>query len=156
VSRQQRMSGRERLDSAVEQLSQQHPSWVVWGGPEPQFESIFDKESGLRSPGLAPFTEYVIRLENRERVLGILSVSRRAGVQELLKVRGLTNTVLFPPSSSAAGQALDAALSICGLLMEGDHLNDGLSNQVFSFATSANHGGSSQALEQVLLDLMSL
>jgi len=156
AARMVRASGREKLEFGTDELARQHPGWVVWGGPEPRFESIFKKDSELRNPGSDPFTEYVIRLENRERVLGILSVSRRAGVQELLKIRTLTNTVIFPPSSSSAGQALDAAISICGLLLEGDHLQPGLSNAVFTLAASANRGASPQPLEEVLLDLMSL
>ncbi|HTL16314.1 MAG TPA: hypothetical protein VL793_03705, partial [Patescibacteria group bacterium] len=106
--------------------------------------------------GSDPFTEYVIRLENRERVLGILSASHRPAVQQLLQIRSLTNTVVFPPSGSAAGQALDAAISICGLLIEGAHLSGGLSNSVFAYSAAALHGGSTQPLEQVLLDFMSL
>src|SRR5262245_44028675 len=77
TARQERLSGREKLEFAVDELARQHPAWVVWGGPEPQFESIFQKDAGLRDPGFDPFTEYVIRLENRERVLGILSTSRK-------------------------------------------------------------------------------
>jgi hypothetical protein len=156
AARWERLPGREKLQFAVDELARQHPGWVVWGGPEPHFESIFQKENGLRNPGFDPFTEYVIRLENRERVLGILSASHRPDVLELLQVRMLTNTVFFPPSSSSAGQALDAAICICGLLMEGGHLSPGLSNAVFTFTAGANRGGSTQPLEQVLLDLMSL
>src|SRR5581483_4692486 len=70
AARQERLPGREKVEFAVDELARQHPSWVVWGGPEPHFESIFDRENGLRSPGSDPFTEYVVRLENRERVLG--------------------------------------------------------------------------------------
>jgi hypothetical protein len=156
AARLDRLPGREKLQFAVDELARQHPGWVVWGGPEPRFESIFQKESSLQNPGSDPFTEYVIRLQNRERVLGILGASRCPGVQELLQIRALTNTVVFPPSGSSAGQALDAALSICGLLMEGGHLATGLSNAVFTLTASANHGASPQPLEQVLLDLMSL
>ncbi len=156
AARQERLPGREKLEFAVDELARQHPGWVVWGGPEPRFESIFQKESSLRNPGSDPFTEYVIRLENRERVLGILSASRRPGVGELLQIRSLTNTVVFPPAGSSAGQALDAALSICGLLMEGGHLSPGLSNAVFTLSSNANRGANPQPLEQVLLDLMSL
>jgi len=156
AARQERLAGREKLEFAVDELARQHPAWVVWGGPEPRFESIFQSPAELRSPGSDPFTEYVIRLENRERILGILSASRRPAVQELLHIRALTNTVFFPPSSSSAGQALDASISICGLLLEGQHLTPGLSNAVSSLAVSANRGGGSQGLEQVLLDFMSL
>ena len=156
VALQEHLRGREKLEFAVNELARQHPAWVVWGGPEPHFESIFAKQDRAPETLSGPFTEYVIRLENRERVLGILSASSRPGVQELLQVRLLTNTVFFPPSSSSAGQALDAALSICGLLMDGDHLSPGLSNSITSFASAANHGGDTQRFEQVLLDFMSL
>ena len=42
----------------------------------------------------------------------------------------MTNTVIFPPSRSASGQALDAALSVCGLLLAEDRLTPGLSNSI--------------------------
>ena len=156
AARRQRLAGREKLEFAVDDLARQHPAWVVWGGPEPRFESIFQNGAELRSPGSDPFTEYAVRLENRERILGILSASRYPAVTELLQVRSLTNTTFFPPSSSSAGQAIDAAISICGLLIEGGHLTAGLSNAVYVLASSANHGASPQLLEQVLLDFMSL
>jgi hypothetical protein len=89
-------------------------------------------------------------------VLGLLSASHRASVQELLQLRLSTNTVVFPPSPSASGQALDAALSICGLLLEGSHLSSSLSNAVFTMSVSANRGNSSQPLEDLLMNLVSL
>src|SRR4051794_31305616 len=55
AARQERLSGREKLEFAVDELARQHPAWVVWGGPEPQFESIFQKEAGLHNPGSDPF-----------------------------------------------------------------------------------------------------
>jgi hypothetical protein len=156
AARLENLPGHEKLEFAVDELARQHPGWVRWGGPEPPFESIFQKEPGQGNSASDSFTEYAIRLENRERVLGILSASHGSGVQELLQIRTLTNTVVFPPSSSSAGQALDTALSVCGLLLEGGHLATSLSNTVFILAASANHGESPQALEQVLLDFMSL
>jgi len=41
-------------------------------------------------------------------------------------------------------------------LLEGGHFTSGLSNSVFVATATANRGGSTQPLEQVLLDLMSL
>jgi hypothetical protein len=148
--------GREKLEYGVTELARQHPGWVVWGGPEPRFESIFENDSKLRNPGFDPVTEYVVRLENRERVLNLLSASKRPCVQELLRLRLSTNTTIFPPSQSASGQALDAAISLCGLLLEGDHLASGLSNTVFGATLTANRGGTSQPIEEVLLNLLSL
>jgi hypothetical protein len=77
-------------------------------------------------------------------------------VLELLRCRELTNTVLFPPSHSASGQALDAAVSVCGLLLDENHFAAGLSNSVYALAIEANERHNSQLLEQFLLDLMSL
>jgi len=74
----------------------------------------------------------------------------------LLRCRTLTNTVIFPPSQSSAGQAFDAALSSCALLLDEGRLTPGFSNAVFTLASQANRGGNTQPLEQVLLDFMSL
>jgi hypothetical protein len=152
----QDLAGVARLDAAVGELSRQHPSWVAWGGPEPSFESIFQQDSRLRQDGSEAFTEYVIRLENRERVLQLLQNSTKPIVQELLRTRALTNTSIFPPSHSSSGQAFDAALSVCGLLADRGQLSVGLSNAVFTLASQANSGGRVQPFEEVLVDLMSL
>ncbi len=150
------LPGREKLATAANELARQHPGWQVWGGPEPRFESVSSSDVGLRTPGLEPFTEYVIRSENRERILGLLQSSQRPQVQELLRIRASTNTVLFPPSRSSSGQALDAAVGICGLLMEGGYLNFTLSEAVSKLSAEANRGGDSQPFEDLLLNLMSL
>jgi hypothetical protein len=156
TAQREQLAGTEKLEYAVNDLARQHPGWVVWGGPEPRFEGIFENESKLHDPGFDPFTEYVVRMENRERVLGFLSASRNRLVQELLRFRLSTNTVVFPPSQSAAGQALDAALSTCGLLVEGGHLTSNLSNALMNVALTANQGGNSQLFEDVLMNLLSL
>ncbi len=103
-----------------------------------------------------PLTEWAIRLENRGPVLERLSASPNAAAQELLRCRGLTNTVIFPPSDSASGQALDAAVSVCGLLLVEGRMSGTVSNAVFTLARVANGGSSSQPLEELLLDFMSL
>jgi hypothetical protein len=156
TAQREQLTGSEKLEYSVNELARQHPSWVVWGGPEPRFAGIFENESKLRDAGFDPFTEYVVRLENRERVLGFLSASRDPLVQELLRFRLSTNTVVFPPSQSAAGQALDAAISTSGLLVEGAHLTSSLSNSLMSAALTANQGGSSQMLEDILMNFLSL
>jgi hypothetical protein len=156
AARSKSLPDEEKLAVAVDDLARQHPGWVAWGGPEPPFESIFQRDSRLPSDGSEPFTEYVLRLENRERVLQLLQSSTHPGVQELLRTRGITNTYVFPPSQSSSGQAFDAALSVCGLLIDDGRLTPGLSNAVTSLAVQATHGASSQPFEQVLVDFMSL
>jgi hypothetical protein len=150
------LSDREQLGLAFTNLAKADPRWLVWGGGDPRMERFFESDSQLPKSGSEPFTEFVVRLENREVLLEFLRASPQPVTKELLRCRELTNTVVFPPSQSASGQAFDAALSICGLLLEEGHLTAGLSNAVFALAAEANRGGNSQPLEQVLMDLMSL
>jgi hypothetical protein len=115
----------------------------------------------LSNPALAssapvPATEFVIRLENRERLLNSLSDSASPGVRELMDCRNLTNTVLFPPSSSAAGQAFDAALCVCGQLLADNAVTPTLRGWLVDWARSANHGRSTEPLETMAMDVMSL
>jgi hypothetical protein len=156
VAKEQGLSGAETVSAAVDDLARQHPGWVAWGGPEPSFESIFQHDSRLHEDGSESFTEYVIRLENRERVIQLLQSSASPIVQGLLRTRALTNTTVFPPSQSASGQAFDAAIAVCGSLADRGHLADGLSNAVVNLAAQALAGGSTQPFEEVLVNLMSL
>ncbi len=103
-----------------------------------------------------PATTAVIKLENRKRVLAFLEATGSPAVRELLRSRDLTNTALFPPSSSASGQAFDAAVSICGLLMADNRLNLGLAQTVVERAATARTRASAQPLEEILMDLLSL
>jgi len=150
------IAGREKLREAVTNLAAAHPGFLIWGGSEPHLEILFETESRKPRPTPEPFTDFIVRLENRSRVLALLQASSRPIVLELLRCRELTNTVLFPPSHSASGQALDAAVSVCGLLLDENHFAPGLSNAIYSLTMEANERGNSQPLEQFLLDLMSL
>jgi hypothetical protein len=103
-----------------------------------------------------PLTKSVMLLENRDRVLAFLQAAPSPAVRELMRCQDLTNTVLFPPSSTAAGQTFDGALSVCGLLLQQDSLAGGLRDAVLDRAAAANRGEDSEPLEQVLVDMMSL
>ncbi len=167
AARQEAIPERAELGLAVTNLAAQHPSWEFWGGGAPHLDALFtsparqrssDPEGQRKRPDSAsePLTEWVVRLENRGTVLDFLRASQRPAVSEVLDCRALTNTAIFSPSGSASGQALDAALSIAGLLLAEDKLTSGLSNAVFTAASGANRGSSSQPLEDLLLDLLSL
>ena len=155
VGKREALPDNENLGVSINELARQHPSWVAWGGPEPPFESIFQRDPRLRDDGSEAFTDYVLRLENRDRVLQLLQASQKPLVQELLRTRGLTNTSIFPPSQSSSGQAFDAAVSVCGLLADTGHLSAGLSNTVEGLVNRANRG-SVQPFEEMLVDMMSL
>ena len=167
AARQEAIPERGELGLAVTNLAAQHPGWELWGGGEPYLQALFTSPARPRSsaqdgerkkPESAsePLTEWIVRLENRGTVLDYLRGSQRPAVSQILECRALTNTVIFSPSGSASGQALDAALSVAGLLLAEDKLTSGLSNAVFTAASAANRGGNSQPLEELLLDLLSL
>jgi len=152
--REERVLGWHRLGQEITNLFEQHPDWRSWGGGDPLMGALTEYQLPSSKP--EPITEWVVRLENRGKVLNLLGASSKPGVQELMRCRELTNTTLLPPSRSASGQAFDAALSIAGLLMEANHLNGTLSGSLQRLAGEANHGGSSQPFEQALMDFMSL
>jgi hypothetical protein len=145
------ISGWEPLGQAVTNAIRQHPGRLSWGNDN-SLERLF----GSDSSSAGTFTEFIIKQKNREAALELMRSSPSPAVQELLRCRGLTGTVLFPPSASASGQAFDAAVSLGGLLLAEGRLTTGMSGSLVKLASVANHGGDSLPLEQVLVDLMSL
>ena len=150
------LPNRDKLEAAVRTLGKAKPGLMVWGSGEPRLERLFGTDPHPKRTAPEPLVEFVVRLENRGMVIDFLKGSPRPIAQELLRSRNLTNTTIFPPSGSSSGQAFDAALSICGLLVVEGRLAPGLSNSVYNLVWDANHGANPQQFEQVLLDLMSL
>lgn len=148
------LPGWDRLGNTVTNLARRQPAALAWGD-DARVENIFGKQSRLVGYN-APFTDFVVREKNRAAALTYLGRSPISAVQELLRTRSLNHTVLFPPSSSASGQAFDTAICIGGLLLDGNRLTPDLSQEIFNLASRANRGGGSEPLEQVLLDFLSL
>jgi len=146
----------DKLEAAVRALGKAKPGLLVWGSGEPRLERLFGTDPQQKRTAPEPLIDFVVRLENRGMVIEFLKGSPRPAAQELLRTRSLTNTTIFPASSSTSGQAFDAALSVCALLLVEGRLTTGLSNSVYNLAWDANHGATPQRYEQVLLDLMSL
>lgn len=153
AAQQQRAPGDEKLAGAVSALASREPGLVLLGRPEPSLQNLQRTADAAASP---PFTDLVVAEANRTRALELLGASSRPEVRELLRCRALTNTVIFSPSQSASGQALDTALCVCGLLLERGYLTKSMSEAVLGLAKQANQGGPSHRLEQALLDFMSL
>ncbi|MGA9450384.1 MAG: hypothetical protein WBW41_03460 [Verrucomicrobiia bacterium] len=147
--------GWDRLGETVTNQARQYPDALAWGDDSPM-ENLFGGNAKAPEAGAEPFTDFIIHQENREAALAHLRVSSSSVVMELLRTRALNNTILFPPSSSASGQAFDVALLECGLLLDGGHLTAGMSDAIFLSASAANRGGNSEPLEQVLMDFLSL
>lgn len=153
-----RVAGRDKLAVAVNGLARENPRLEMLGTPEPRLGSLGSlvRSAADRELKPEPFTVFVLRLEHRDKMLELLRQSQRPAVQELLRTRSLTNTVVFSPSRSSSGQAFDAAIAVTGLLLDGGQLTSGLSEAVAEVAFKANHGGNTQPLEQALLDVLSL
>jgi hypothetical protein len=146
------LPGNEKLAQAVAAL--RRPGSQVWGEPELQLEPLFPTDTTPTDS--VPFVEFIVPEDNRATALEYLSASKSPTVQQLMQFRSSTNTVIFPSSQSAAGSALDTAISVCGLLIDQGHLTSQLNNAVLARASDANHGGESEPIEETLMDFMSL
>jgi hypothetical protein len=152
----------DKLGAATDNLAMQEPDLLAWGSDvSGKIAALRRPDAPARRPNLEsiafqPFVGFIVRSENRETLLANLGASASPAVQGLLQIRALTNTVIFAPSRSASGQALDVAILIGGLLLEEGRLSTGLSNAVVALTLQANRDGNSQPLEQVLMDVMSL
>lgn len=144
------------LRAAIDQQHHGNPTLVSWGLPDPRIETLFWADHRVTNSVSQPLTEVVLRLENRGKLMAYLRVSPRPVLQELTRSRSLTNTVFFPPGISASGQAYDAALAVVGLMLDAGDLPAGFRDLMGRYASQANLGGSTEPLEQVLLDVMSL
>ena len=155
AARAERISGYPTIDELIGTLTAPDPALKFWGAPAPQFAAAVQSSNDLQTATFTPFTEFVIHTDVREPLLNYLYGSRSTAVLEILRFRTATNTTVFPPSQSASGQALDAALVISGLLFQEERLSRGLANALTTVASAANHGNST-AFEQALMDILSL
>lgn len=143
------------LDAGLAALAQRDSRIVAWGMPDSRLEALFWADQKLTNAVPQPLSDVVLRLENRGKVLSYLRVSPRPAIQELLRTRAITNTVLFPPSTSASGQAYDAALAVCGMLLDRGQISTKLAEVIGSLASRANQGEPEQ-LEEILMNLLTL
>ena len=150
AARLAQIPGWDRLGEALTNRLRQNPAAFFWGN-EPRLPAVFPAP-----PQGASLSAFIVQRENREAALSRLDRSLALPAQALSRCRALQHTVLFPPSASAAGQAFDAVLGECGLLLEANHFTPTLSDQLRELAEQANQGGGSLPLEQLLLDVGSL
>jgi hypothetical protein len=144
-----------RFVEAINSQAAQNPQVAVYGGgASAQLQELFEDEPGTSGPEM--LTSFMIRGDNREKTLLLLESSKNPAAQALLRCRSLTNTVIFPPSSSAAGQAFDAAVGIAGLLAEEGKLSPNLEQTLTARAKQAGGGGDTQPVEEMLINFMGL
>ncbi|HEY1663104.1 MAG TPA: hypothetical protein VGI03_11855 [Verrucomicrobiae bacterium] len=137
------------LTATLTNLVMQNPTAFFWG-TDTGTEHIFNS-----SPS-ASMTQFLIQRENREAALAHLENSPNPAVSALLHTRSLNNTVALPSSTSDSGQAFDAGVSLCGLLLDNNKLQKSLDNDISDFAGQANNVGNSAPLERTLMDFLSL
>jgi hypothetical protein len=142
------------LAAGLQKFARDNPSLVAWGGADPMVETINLSNDATSAP--KPLVELLTRRVTREKTLQFLQQSRRPGVRQILQNRALTNTVHFPASGSASGQAIDAAIITAALLYQGDYFTPQFRETFEWLAMRANKGDNSSALELVYLDLLSL
>jgi hypothetical protein len=149
--------GVARTDVLVDALSQferENPPLVALGGASALLDKVDLAQGKASEP--RPIIDLLTRPETREKALAFLQQSRRPGVQQILKNRALTNTVLFPSAMSASGQALEAAIVTAGLLFQGDSFAPTFRDAFEGLTMLANRGENPGSLELVYLDLLSL
>jgi len=154
TAKMENIPGSEKLEQAIAWLVSQHRNVAFFGAVEPGLETIFDKT--VTNAVSIPFADFLIRFENREKVLNLMQDSSHPLVRELLLSRGQTNTIFFPPALSSSGQAFDAAVCVCGLLAASGHMSKELATTLFQSALEANYARKTERLELVLMDLLSL
>lgn len=148
-----------RADFLAQQLAgyqAAHPALARRGGVDPFLEQILTREAGLDLSTATNALQAFLPAESRAALFRELSESRRSGLLQILKNRQLKKTSRLPPVESAAGQPLDAAILMTGLLHQSDHLSSRLREEVEQAATAANMGESTGPIELYYLDLLSL
>ena len=153
AAQSERLPDTNDLSSALEAEAKKYPAMKSWGVSIPLLRAYFPKAPRTNDLNV---TDFVVREENRKKALNVLSASKNPSVQALLHTRSLTNTTTFAPSQAPGGEAFDAAVVITGVLVDMERVPAGLSKEVESAATQANQTGNSDALEQILLDVLSL
>src|SRR5947209_9963838 len=144
IAQTEGLRGHEQLQQAVAQFGKSNPELLVWGGADFYLEKLFLNPPGSPVQPSQPFIEFVIQTDNRERLLEFLDSSSIAELRSVLQCRTLTNTTLFSPAQSAAGQPWEAALALSGLLLHEHRLKPSLHSSLTGMAAEAIRGRNPQ------------
>jgi hypothetical protein len=154
ATRLENVPGSETFAANLADLTRQYPTASFWGD-DAATEDLFGDHFKRADQNLTA-ASFFIRRENRDAALAYLRNSAEVSAKDLWQTRALNQTTIFSPSSSAAGQAFDAAVALVGLLLDGHHLTAGLRDEIARVAAQANQGDGSRPLEQALLDFTSM
>jgi len=154
AARNENISGADQLSDEIKRFSRSHPNDLLLGGADPVLGSILQARSG--KTGRQPIVDLLISRESREAVLRLLSNSQNPTMAKLLAIRNMTNTTHFPPVNSAAGQPLEAAILLTGLLMQENQLSTPLRDRIEYLAVRSRWDNNLELMELIFLDMISV
>ena len=145
----------EKITDAVDSVLKANPSWRVAGGDEPFFD-IFCSSVEIPKQDFIPVYKTLAARENRKKLFNFLAQSKNIGVKKILSQQNL-NSVLLPPSYSAAGAPFEASLLTLALLVQSGDLNEKFMFELYSMISDMKQNASSQeAFERCLIGVLSL
>lgn len=153
----QNVSGRDRLDQAIESYAKSSPKLLPWAAPDPLLNQIgLDKLVSPRNAG-QPFMDLAITPPARAALRSFFVASRRSSsVRSILGTLARTNLVDFAPTNSPAGAPYESVVLLTALLFQGDYLSATLRDQVEIEALGSGAPDGMKKLEPFYLDLNSL
>lgn len=146
----------DQAAQAVSQVVRNRGGQRGWGTAGSYLAQVLRIGGGSLDVAGRSTLEVVLPESNRAAVLSFLKHSKRVDVQELLRVRALTATRIFPPVPTSSGQALDSAILVAGLLLESGQVKPKLKQEIEEMAAAANRGHDTLPLEFLLLHVTSL
>jgi len=144
------------LARALDRLTARQPTFAAWGGWDPFLDPLFNLRSPSGHDASTPALTFFIPAKARETLRATLSNSGSIGVQDLLRLRGLSSTGRFVPANRPGGQPLDALILLSALLYQGEHLSGPLQRELRGMAEAALARGDLGDLGPFYLDLLSL
>lgn len=139
----------------IQRLRSEQPVPAVWGGAHSLLRQVCCPPGEIPPVG-DTVIEVLLSESARAAVVRALSSARRADVQEVLRARDWRETALYPPVSSASGQAFEAAVLLTGLLLQAEAFHPTLRQQIEELAATANRSGDTARFELWCLNLTSL
>src|SRR5690606_6766744 len=124
-------------ESALQELSNQQPEVVAWGGWDPFLDPLFNLRESKGHNESTPVLNFLIPEQARGALRTYLANSRSLGVQAVLKTREVASTGRFVPVSQPGGQPLESIILLTALLYQGEHLSPALQREVRSLAELA-------------------
>ena len=145
----------EKITNAVEKALKENPSWRIAGGDEPFFD-IFCSSVEIPKQDFIPVYKTLAARENRKKLFNFLAQSKNAGVKKILVQKDL-NSVMLPPSYSAAGAPFEASLLTLALLVQSGNLNEKFMFDIYSTISNIkNNAQAQESFERCLLGVLAL